>query len=489
MYESGKERAEKGSSVRWITARSRLDRIVWLLGIIGLGAIIGRQIYDPTKRVLEAAVGILLVIGMWNLSTISALLFFIVAYPYPFGISLGSSNSILIIIIFNIYLLRVSLKLETFRADRAFNLPLGLIAASYILSLSNFEYGTGLGQDAFIHVTTMFTAIGLFYLVTNMVNDEKKLRLVVQVLIISIVMVMSFTTIELLFPGRAIIPSWLYSHHKVTLITKGLRMKGPFHDFELLAEFFSLSIPLMIFMAIRSRRLLMRVVYTVLLVSCLFLMLATITRGAFITLIVGLAYLTYTCRKDLDIVRIFMFAGAFAALIVVLEAFVAQHTVSGSLFDRMVKITFERGVIPSNRYIGWTQGVQRLMWHPVFGNGPALNWSKGVNLPVYPHNGYLYLADLTGFFGLFAYLLLLYRLVKTSLISAKDSIVTSSFSRGFMKVLHVWILMFMFDQLKIEYLRNSVYIYYVWIFFALIPATRNVILKEESDRLEPATPS
>jgi hypothetical protein len=470
------ERTEKGSRRRFAFSRLKAFVLVIAAGIIG-----GIQIYNPSKRFIEATVGLAVIFTMWRVSTLSALLFFIIAYPYPFGISIGHSNFIFLVIIFNIYMLRVSLKLNAFHGDKAFNLPLILIAASYLLSLNNFEFDVGLGQAAFINTTSMFSSIILFYLIINFIDDERKLRRTLNTIIISITLIMIFTIIELLFPGRTIIPAWLYSEHKVGLVMKGLRMKGPFHDFELLAEFFSLSIPLIFLMLIREKRLLTRSLYFALLVTCLFLMFATITRGAFITLVIGLAYLALISRRDINFLRMVTITGVFALMIVVLEAFVARYTVAGSLFDRLVTTTFKRGVIPANRYVGWSQGIQRGMWHPFFGNGPALDWSKGVSLPVYPHNGYLFLFDMTGFFGLFAYLFLLYRLTRTSLLGFKSSLINSPFPYAFMKVLHVWLFMFMFDQLKIDYLRNNIYIYYVWLFFALIPATRNVILKMERE--------
>ena len=488
MNESNKINSgkEKTGVKNWL--RSRFHYLKALIFIVILGVLAGKQIYSPSKRFIEALVGLALVFIMWNLSTVSALLFFIVVYPYPFGISLGHSNFIFIVIIFNIYLLRVSMNLETFKSDKLFNLPVGLTAASYILSLSNFDYGVGLGQAAFINTTTMFSAIILFYLIINMVTDEIKLRMVINTILISILLVMAFTLTEMLFPGKTIIPSWLYSEHKVGLVVKGLRMKGPFHDFELLAEYLSLSIPLILFMVVRSKRLLMRLLYSLLLVICLFLMFATITRGAFITLVIGLVYMGYICRHDLNIVRVIAITGAFVGLIFMLEAFVARYTVSGSLFGRLVKTTFESGVIPSNRYVGWSQGIQRALWHPLFGNGPALDWGKDVALPVYPHNGYLFLLDMTGLLGLSAYLLLLYRLLKTSLMRFRCSIVSAPLPQAFMKILNVWLVMFIIDQIKIEYLRNNIYVYYVWIFFALIPATRNAILKMEREHPTHAPP-
>ena len=79
--------------------------------------------------------------------------------------------------------------------------------------------------------------------------------------------------------------------------------------------------------------------------------------------------------------------------------------------------------------------------------------------------------------------------MKASMIRHKASIISSPFPDAFSKVLHVTLVMFLFDQIKIEYLRNNIYIYYVWLFFALIPATRNVILKMEREQPTHAPPS
>jgi len=51
-----------------------------------------------------------------------------------------------------------------------------------------------------------------------------------------------------------------------------------------------------------------------------------------------------------------------------------------------------------------------------------------------------------------------------------------------MKVLHVCFVMFVIDQIKIEYLRNDKYVFFVWIFFGLIVATYNVIRDKEKKR-------
>ncbi len=46
-----------------------------------------------------------------------------------------------------------------------------------------------------------------------------------------------------------------------------------------------------------------------------------------------------------------------------------------------------------------------------------------------------------------------------------------------MQILHVILVIFLFDQIKIEYLRNRIYTFFVWSLFAVIVITYNVIKK------------
>ena len=65
----------------------------------------------------------------------------------------------------------------------------------------------------------------------------------VRISMITAALVMLFTVLELLFPGRQLIPGWLYTEHKLELVMKDVRMGGPFKDYELNAEFFEMNVP------------------------------------------------------------------------------------------------------------------------------------------------------------------------------------------------------------------------------------------------------
>jgi hypothetical protein len=175
-------------------------------------------------------------------------------------------------------------------------------------------------------------------------------------------------------------------------------------------------------------------------------------------------------------------------MIFLIDTFVSQYTASGSLFDRLFVTTFERGIIPTNRIAPWFGAIERGMEHPIIGNGPGWDFSAGLSKGLWPHNLYLFIFNITGITGLAAFLFFLFRVGRATLPGLHSSLVNSPFPEALMKVLHVCFVMFVIDQIKIEYLRNDKYVFFVWIFFGLIIATYNVIQKGkiEKERLEAA---
>jgi len=451
---------------------SKLGTIIFV-GVAG--ALISSQIVYPAKRVLEAFSGLILAYLIWNFSTLSALWLLLIIYPFPFTISLGNSTFIFMVLIFIIYLLRVAARKSTIHSDRQFNLPVILMVMSYLISFYNLR-----GTPEFIgfglaHTGNFIASIFLFYMLINFVNDERKLHKTVRISVITCAIIMLFTVLELFFPGRRIIPGWLYTEHKAQLVMKDIRMTGVFHDYELGAEYFAMNVPILFFLAVRARRLLTRGMFVFLLILDFVLLFTTMTRGAFISLTIGMVYMAYLSRRDLNIVQLGMIGGALVGLVFIVDTLVAQYTISGSLFGRLVATTFERGFMPETRVVAWGGAFARGLEHPFIGHGPGWDFSKGIGVKYWPHNVYLFYFNITGLFGLSAFIFLLVRLFKATLSGCRSSLVRDPFPEAFMKVLHVLLVIFVIDQIKIEYLRNNIYMYFVWFFFGLIAATRNVI--------------
>lgn len=463
--------------------RPSSTRLRILVFVAAAGVLMGLQIFKPNKRVIEALIGLVLVFILWSASGFYALLFFVLAYPFPFALSFGNSDFIFVLLIFIMSLVRTQAGYIKLQTAGLLNIPILLMVGSYVLSFYNVDYAAGEFGVNLVAVYPFFTAIMFFYLMISYVDGEKRLRTTLNVMLVSASFVILFTLFELLFPGKVLIPNWLYtSRREAMLVVKGLRMTGPFRDFELVAEFFALMAPLIFLCLIRSRTLSARVAYAALLLADLFMMFTTTTRGAFISLSIGLIYMAIISRRDLNFVRVTAILATLAFLFVCFDAFIARYTTSGSLFERLVATTFKSGFIPENRYVTWKFGITQGLNHPFIGYGPAWNYAKGLEAKFLPHSIYLYLFNITGLFGLSAFLFFVYRLVRMSAASVRSSLVHSPFPEALLKVLHVCLIMFIVDQIKIEYLRNSIYIYFIWLMFGLMAATYKIMQKNARER-------
>ena len=135
--------------------------------------------------------------------------------------------------------------------------------------------------------------------------------------------------------------------------------------------------------------------------------------------------------------------------------------------------------MPEARAGLWVSAFNRILEHPFIGHGPFYAVQRGIEFWYWPHNGYLYVAHLIGFIGLAFYLLmlaLLWRLTWT----ADPDLGDRSYARAFLVIGNAQLLIFMVDQLKIDYLRNPVYTLQVWLMFAMIVAANKVARTESA---------
>ena len=162
-----------------------------LLFVVGAGALIGNQIINPAKRVIEAVAGALLVYVLWSNSTINALWILLVIYPFPFAIVVGNSTFVFVIAMFLICLIRASARIATFRLDRAFNLPIALFMMSYMVSFYNLSTEQYALRFALVHTGSVIACVLLFYMIINFVDTEKRLETAMRVMMITAAAVIS----------------------------------------------------------------------------------------------------------------------------------------------------------------------------------------------------------------------------------------------------------------------------------------------------------
>jgi O-antigen ligase len=162
-------------------------------------------------------------------------------------------------------------------------------------------------------------------------------------------------------------------------------------------------------------------------------------------------------------------AAALASAAMGMNFYVGHFTRSGNLGARFGETRFV-GLIPDDRLGAWTDAWNRFLVHPLIGYGPYFAPRVNIHFTAWPHDIFLYVANLVGLFGLTFFVMILVRLfqiTRRSGLNLRDP----SHSRAFLPVAHTMFAVFLIDEIKIDYLRNGIYQFEIWIMFAMLVAT------------------
>jgi len=462
-------------------ARDRLATAVNGLAVAAIGVLLGLQYVAPNKRVLQVLAAAVLFGVAWRLDLVTGVGVLLLALPFPRGTVFGNTNLALILLLLVIWMLRFS----TGHAPRPERTPLdgpivGLLIA-YLLSFNNVraEHLAGALNNASLFVGTVLT----YVLVVNNVRTTRDLRVLHGFYLALLGVVLLVSLYELAFPGRPLVAGWIEFEHGVTegIDRRNMRIGGPFFDFELLAEFTALGLLFLGFLLFQASSTTRRVLLGGLLALCLFILFATVTRGAIVALAAALLYLGWLVRRRLRFVPLTI--GVVAALIAlaVVYGLVSRYTQAGDVVARFGETTFVDG-LPDSRADVWPMAVERWLRHPVIGSGPYYASREGLRTWYWPHNLYLFVLNIVGVVGFAFFAWLLWRLWRATRPET-DDLGDANYAAAYLLMARVQLFLLLVDQIKIEYLRNPIYQFQVWVMFALWIAARQIV---ERERTRPA---
>ena len=361
---------------------------------------------------------------------------------------------------------------------------MGVLVGCYALSFYNIDNPVILTR-AVQNLFSILASFMLFYLTANFIRTEDELKRFSKILGIALTMIVLVGLYELLLPGRALIPHWILGGgNGIKSPTEGYRVGGPFADFELYGEFMAVSFFLALFLFQRASRPNLRFFTGALTILTVFGLLSTVTRGATLSYLGGLVYFTWLMRRRLKFRDFSAALLAGIAIYLGLEFVVTNFTRSGSVFERLIATHFVHG-LPDSRAM-WPIIWERVLQHPIVGHGPYYDLGlqrgltgRGLYVYTWPHNQYLFYAHTIGLLGTAAFLFVAIRLLVVSFRDRAAGLQEPSFARSFMLALHVMLLVFLVDELKIDYLRNPIYMYYPWLLMGLIAATHRIIQQQK----------
>ncbi len=450
--------------------------------ILAAAILAGMQFLEPDARVLQLFAGGIIVLLAFRFSSIDGLMLAALFLPFPKGTSYGNTNVAFILLIFIVWLFRVSTRRIEPPGRTPLDVPiLGLVMA-YCISFYNvqpqyFSVAWGLFMG-------FLTYLLIYYMVVAIVRSTADVKKLFLVQTISCVMVCLFALYEQRHPGATLIPGWISFAGTVGGQGSGVRVGSTFLDYELFGEYCALNLFLQMFLFTRAATQSRRFAIAGIMGLTLFCLFSTVTRGALLSFSVGAVYLMWLSRTRLNFVRLVMVFALAIPLILGADYIVANFTNGDSVLERLSG-TEMKGVVPETRSEVWAQSFESVLKEPWIGHGPYMAPRIGVHAQYWPHNVYIFYAYIVGVFGLAFFLWFLWSLWKTSRPLA-PSLGSGTYIEGATLLTRVMLFTFIIDQIKIDYLRNGTYSFFVWFLFGLVFAIGRVARREAGLRLVPA---
>jgi hypothetical protein len=452
----------------------RIAKLVLFYGMVfAFAVLVGKQIHSPHPRVIKLTIALIL---FWmtirsSLPNAVAVLAFIL--PFSATTAIGPTSSLAIVLVFLVWMIRVALRTSSITWKTPVSLSLLAFVLIHVLSFYNAPGGDIL-QFMLKKLAITVSGVLLVYLLINFVTDERALRRVVWASMLSCAVIIALSLVELWYPTLRLIPWFTLvgtAPQKGEFATRWIG--GPFRDGELLGEYMAVSVPLQAFMFSRSRSMPKKAFWAVMMVGALVTALATMHRMPLVSMSLGVLYMIFIFRKRMSFHS--LVTAVLLAVITVgtMEFVLANYTPSGSVFKRIQKTEFY-GVTPDSRRMPWSQGWERSMEHPWIGHGPHYDIRYTVTKMYGPHSSYLYYFYTIGAIGVGIFFWLLITLLRMSVKYMGPRVGVRSFSTDLLAVIHIQLIVFIVDAIKISYQRGVMYYLLCWLMFGMCAACYKV---------------
>jgi hypothetical protein len=465
-------------------------KIVPIAGLVTIaGYMVAQQAVSPQRRAVKAGIFLLLLALMMRCDMVWSIYLFTILFPFPSGISIGSTNSILMTIIPMVWAIRAaSTKTKFFLRKTRLDFAIAFYLFAHAISMFNLDATSDLEGNLEVIWRTL-AAVMYFYMIVMFVDTEQKILTIMKISCGVCAFVMVTGIFELFYPGASIIPGWMSTTQRLgtgelSYRIEGMRVGGVFQSQVLLADYGARMFVMMIYLVIRERNYFQRFLWAIVLLLTILALVATANRGAAIGITIGLVYGYWLFRQRISLTKVLATAAFLVLLFAVAEVVLTRHTHAVSLSQRLMASHIEGGFMPDNRKGTWIPTFNRAMERPWFGHGPKYELSRGLVKAYWPHNGYLYYFHTLGVFGLIAFLVVV-------AIVWRESRQFKHWKPGeyqladIGRILHLTLVIFLFQQIRTDHQRNDIYIYLVWGLFAVIVISATLMrekLEEEREK-------
>ncbi len=475
-------RAKSGITGLFYGIRPELIAAVAALLVAAIvGYVLAGQIIAPKPRVIKAIMGLSVLVAAFILPNRYAIAFLLFVIPFPQNTTIGSTTVIFAYIIFSFWLVKMALGYERRPVLSGLEWPLIIIVLLYILSfvkvLPEHE------RYAIASFRTLISSLLIFYLVLNLIRTKKDIQFVLNALIASFAVVAFVAMIELWAPGYAKHLGFL--HIKGGTGMEGVRLGSVFGDYEMFAEYLAIFIPILLVRIVSEKIFLRQIIWFPLMAGAIMLLIGTATRGAFLSLIVGMIYLTWISRRILNFQKFLPVIIIAAVAFYISSILLSQFTDSASLFARLGKTKIVGGM-PDTRARVWAESWELVKESPWIGHGPW--YPTGVDernvRQSFPHNLFLFTAYCIGVPGAVIFLVPFIMALRRSYLAAKRFAVERSEFAFTVVILSSTLVIFLVDEIKICFLRYDQTQHFTWTMLALLTASSRIAIQiaDERDR-------
>ncbi len=440
-----------------------------------LGVMLGSAIVNPHHRMIEILVGFFIAAAALLIKPSRAIAAFIVVFLFPAHLSIGTSNTVFILILFSTWLAQQVLAKQKISIRTPLDLPILVMASAYLLSMSNVPHGLyGVNLRG---LSVFFTSVAIYYLVVNLTTDFQAVRRLLWAGVAGATIIAAIAVFEILFPGRELLPYFLVARRMPADVPM-IRAGSAFRNVSGLSQYAIFYLFLLVFLLPKERSRFLKASAVVLFAVYLLIFASTAMRGAALAGAAGLGFLLWRGRGVFETRRLIL--GMIACMVIFL---VAHNALAGAgivpnLFERFAELEQKVGSHVDREAV-MKEVFQRSLEHPIIGHGPVIHLPRGFvalgsNNPHCQYLLYFYTIGLLGLAG-FAWLMVSLFRVSSEAIRLRSSNRTLL---GLMVVFQTFLFVFVLHETVDDFSSSFNYPLFIWYLFGLIVATRNVMLKE-----------
>jgi hypothetical protein len=440
-----------------------------------LGYMLATAIVNPYHRMVEVLVGFFIAAAAMLIKPSRAIAVFIVIFLFPAGLSIGTSNNVFILILVSTWIAQQVLARDRISVGTPLDLPIIALSVAYLLSLSNVPHG-----DYGINFKTLsvyFTAVAIYYMVVNLTPDTAAVRRLLFAGAIGAAMMAAIGIFEIFNPGKELLPYFFVSAR--TPVDVGVVRAGSgFRNVSVLSQYCLFYVFLGVFLLTREKLRFTRFLLALLLTAVLSVFISTAMRGAVIAGTAGLVFLIWRSKMVFDTRKVLIGIIACVVVFLVLHHLLSSGGFVPNLWQRFSEFEQKRGSHLSRGQV-MVEVFRKSLEHPLIGHGPVINLPHGfVSLGSNnPHCQYALYFYTIGLLGLGSFLWLLAGLFRVSSQALRVG-GQNRFLLGLMVILQTFLVIFVLHEMVDDYSSSPTYPLFIWYFFGLIVATRNVILRE-----------